>query len=550
MIKVFSPTDKVFNTNGDAVINATRAVVHKQDNGDYFLELECGLEFIDYIKANNIVVVDTPQGEQAFRFEKSIDTTGKKIKAKALHVFYDANNYLIADSYVVDKNCNDALAHLNAATDNTSPFTTYSDVLTIKSFRCVRQSLTEAVNTVLERWGGHLVRDNFNLQILNSIGQDNGVVIQYKKNLKNISVSEDWSGVCTKLLPVGKDGLLLDNLYLYSTVQYSIPFTKTVSFTQDIDEEDYETAAEYKEALIEDLIAQGTAYLKAAQYPKRTYTLAANVEKITDVGDIVTVYDERLGGNLTAQVISFEYDVILGQYKNIEFGTLAESLSNLFSSVNATINKAIDINNDTIAAEINQSAEKTEEKILNYLISGYCVYTKDEILIIDQLPISSAVNVLKINTNGISRSTGGLGGTFTPFYNLNGDLALDKVNVTAFKINGTDPLNYASGNNETITGAVVQGLITGSSKQLKFSLPTSKRAGSLTVSLTALSITIRDVSGNKQTINNILTDSDYTVSVSKAAPELLTVTIDNANSYGITNETPVSIEVNATIHFT
>lgn len=550
MIKVFSPTDKVFNTNGDAVIKATRAVVHKQDNGDYFLELECGLEFIDYIKANNIVVVDTPQGEQAFRFEKSIDTTGKKIKAKALHVFYDANNYLIADSYVVDKNCNDALAHLNAATDNTSPFTTYSDVLTVKSFRCVRQSLTEAINTVLERWGGHLVRDNFNLRILNSIGQDNGVVIQYKKNLKNIDVSEDWSGVCTKLLPVGKDGLLLDNLYLYSTVQYSIPFTKTVSFTQDIDEEDYETEADYKEALIDDLIAQGTAYLKTAQYPKRTYTLAANVEKITDVGDIVTVYDERLGVNLTAQVISFEYDVILGQYKNIEFGTLAESLSNLFSSVNATINKAIDINNDTIAAEINQSAEKTEEKILNYLISGYCVYTKDEILIIDQLPLTSAVNVLKINNNGISRSTDGVGGTFTPFYNLNGDLALDKVNVTAFKINGTDPLNFVSGNNETITGAVVQGLITGSSKQLKFSLPISKRSGSLTVSLTALTITIRDISGNKQTINNILTDSDYTVSVSKAAPELLTVTIDNTNSYGITNETPVSIEVNATIRFT
>ena len=29
MIKIFSPTDKVFNSNGDAVVNATRAVIHK-----------------------------------------------------------------------------------------------------------------------------------------------------------------------------------------------------------------------------------------------------------------------------------------------------------------------------------------------------------------------------------------------------------------------------------------------------------------------------------------------------------------------------------------
>ena len=50
MIKIFSPTDKVFSSNGDTVIKATRAVVHKTDNGDYYLELECGLEYIDYIK--------------------------------------------------------------------------------------------------------------------------------------------------------------------------------------------------------------------------------------------------------------------------------------------------------------------------------------------------------------------------------------------------------------------------------------------------------------------------------------------------------------------
>ena len=152
MLRVFSPSDTDFTSNGDVVIQATLAVVHKVDNGDYFLELQCGLEYVDFVKSENIIVAPTPQGAQAFRIE-NVELTRTKISVKAWHKFYDSKNYLIADSYVVDKNCNDALDHLNSATDNESPFTTLSDVQTVASYRCVRKSLYEAINTVLERWG-------------------------------------------------------------------------------------------------------------------------------------------------------------------------------------------------------------------------------------------------------------------------------------------------------------------------------------------------------------------------------------------------------------
>ena len=152
MLRVFSPSDTDFTSNGDVVIQATLAVVHKTDNGDYYLELQCGLEYVDFVKSENIIVAPTPQGAQAFRIE-NVELTRTKISVKAWHKFYDSKNYLIADSYVVDKNCNDALDHLNSATDNESPFTTLSDVQTVASYRCVRKSLYEAINTVLERWG-------------------------------------------------------------------------------------------------------------------------------------------------------------------------------------------------------------------------------------------------------------------------------------------------------------------------------------------------------------------------------------------------------------
>ena len=434
MIKIFSPTDKVFNSNGDAVVNATRAVIHKVDNGDYYIELECGLDYIDYVKPNNLIVAPTPKdGYQAFRIQAPVETTRTKIKVKAWHVYYDSENYLIADTFIVDKNCNAALDQLNEHTDNPSPFTTLSDVETIKSFRCVRKSLFEAVNTVLERWGGHLVRDNFNLQIRNVIGQDNGVIIQYKKNLKSIMVSEDWSAVCTKLLPVGKDGYLLDELYLYAETQYSIPYTRTVSFDQgDINQDDYPDEASYLEALREDLIAQGTAYLKISQYPKINYTLSANMEKITDVGDIVEVQDERLGVSLTANVLSFDYDCILEKYTQIEFGTLSANLSDLMSGISNEINTSVAEATQDLTVNLNAAIEVAEAKIWEALGSSYCIYSGDQIMIVDSLPAETAHNCIRINSAGIAFSQTGINGTFTTAWTIDGTFNAQAINVINF----------------------------------------------------------------------------------------------------------------------
>lgn len=433
MIKIFSPTDRVFTSNGDAVIKATRANVHKVDNGDYYLELECGLEYIDYIKANNIIVVPTPQGDQGFRIEAPTEMTRTKIRVKAWHLFYDSENYVIPDTYIVNKNCNAALDQLNSHTDTESPFTTLSDVSAVRSFRCVRKSLYEGVFTLIERWGGHLVRDNFELEIRNTIGADNGVTIQYKKNLKEITVSEDWSEVCTKCLPVGADGFLLDELYVYSDTQYAIPYTKTVSFDQShIEEDQYPDEDSYKEALREDLLAQATAYLAIAQYPKINYTLSANMDKITDVGDLVEVYDERLGVSITASVLSFDYDCILGQYTQIEFGTAGASLSDLMSNVSTEISTAISESTANMIVNLQAAIEVAEARIWEALGSSYCIYSGDQILIVDSLPAETARNCIRINSGGIAFSRNGVNGTFTTAWTIDGTFNAQAINVINF----------------------------------------------------------------------------------------------------------------------
>lgn len=428
MIKIFGQTDTNFSSNGDIILKPTKCKIHNQDNGEYYADIECSSDYSSYIQNGRIVVCPTPTGDQAFRFLNP-ELNKNKIKVKAKHVYYDSENYLIQDSYIVDKNCNQALEHLNAATDNTSPFTTLSDVASINSFRCIRKSLNEAVSTVLERWGGHLVRDNFNIQIRSSIGADNGVTIRYGKNLKEIKKTEDWNNVVTKLLPVGKDGLLLDEAYLYSEQQYALPYTKTVSFNQELEQEEGETDDEYTFRLKEDLRQQATAYLTENCVPKINYTVTANIEKITFIGDTIDVIDEALGISLTTHVIAFEYDAILEKFVQVEFGNSKEKLSNLLSSVSSNTDKQITERDQELSVKLSEELSEAADKIWGALGNSYCIYQGDQILIVDKLPKEEATNVMRINSAGIGFSTSGINGPFTSAWTIDGTLNMQAINV-------------------------------------------------------------------------------------------------------------------------
>ena len=441
MIKIFGVTDKSYTTNGDIVLQTTKAKVHKEDNGDFYITIEAPLTYIDYLVPNNIIVANTPQGDQAFRIT-NVENTRTKIKIKAYHVFYDTKNYLIQDSYIVDKNCNDALDHLNNSTDNTSPFTTISDVTKIASYRCVRKSLYEAIQVLLERYGGHLVRDNWTIGIRASIGQDNGVMIRYGKNLKDIKATYNWDNVCTKLMPVGKDGLLLNALeptndvYLESQVQYDIPYTKTVSFDQnDIVEDDYkdedgqvDTEA-YTEALINDLVEQGENYLATNSIPVVNYTLSANVEKVSDIGDTIQVVDEKLGIDLVTNIISYEYDCVLDKYTQIEFGNFTPTLSGLMNSITSQAQQIVDESIATIEVTLGDELKEAQDKIWNALGNSYVIYEGDKILVVDKLPKEEATNVIMINNGGIGFSNSGINGTFNSAWTIDNVLNMEKINV-------------------------------------------------------------------------------------------------------------------------
>lgn len=444
MIKLFAKTETNFNSNGDKIIKAIKARVKKVDNGDFSLELETDLSYVSDFEEGRIVVAPTPQGEQYFRIT-NVKKTKNKLTTKCLHVFFDSKNYLIEDSYVYQLDCNAALDHLNSATEPTSEFTTISDITTVNSYRCVRKSLYEGIQTLIERYGGHLVMDKFNIAIRQNIGQDRGVVVRYAKNLQEITCTENWDNVVTKLMPTGKDGLLLPDRYVMSETQYVLPYVKTVSFSQDdIQQEDYTDAdgnpdvEAYEAALLADLEGQAQRYVDANCVPSVNYTTKANIP-ITDIGDTVQVIDERLGLTLTTNVISYEYDVILGKYRSVQFGNFKPTLEGLTTQIANQTQQIIDEGTLNLQATMSAELQEAKDTIMEALGSGYCIYEPNAFLIVDRLPKESAQNVLMINNNGIAFGQNGISGAFTSAWTIDGTLnmqAINVINLTANLIKG------------------------------------------------------------------------------------------------------------------
>lgn len=446
MLKLFGQTDRNYTSNGDKVIKALRAYVRKADNGVFSLELVTDLSYVNDLTEGRILVAPTPQGEQPFRIS-NVQQTKNKLTTKCQHVFFDSKNYLIADSYVVEKTCNDALDHLNLATEPTSEFTTISDIPTISSFRCVRKSLYEAISTVLERWGGHLDLDGFQIGIKQEIGQDNGVVVRYAKNLKDITVQYNWDNVVTKLLPVGKDGLLLPDLYVESSTQYALPYTKSVNFDQNeivqdnyLDEDTGEPDPEaYQQALLDDLQQQAQSYVNNNSVPQVNYTLSANLEKITNIGDTVQVIDERLGLTIQTNVISYTYDCILGKYIEVQFGNFKQTLQNFSSAIATQTQQIVQESSEALQVTLGQELTDATNKIWSTLGSSYVIYEGDKILVVDSLPKETATNVIMINNGGIAFSQNGINGTFNSAWTIDGTLNMQNIkviNLTADLIKG------------------------------------------------------------------------------------------------------------------
>ena len=434
MIRVYDATERLFNHNGIKALHPLFAEITKIDNGDYYIELEDTLENLEYYQKGLIIRASTPWGNQGFRCDNPI-IKNNRVTCKAWHLTYDAKNYLIKDSYAVDKNCNDALNYFNDNTDITSPFDVSSDITEISSTRVVRQTLFNVFERFIsaDKYGGHWVRDNFSFGIKASIGQDRGVVLAYQKNISDIEVSENWDNVCTKILPYTTDGdvaIELDETYVELDENlYDIPYSRVVKFENIYKKEDFATREEFLTATKEWLKAQADAYLDVNKVPLVNYSISAEISNVSDIGDLIYVKHPKVNVNITTNVISIKYDVLKGKYTKIEFGNFKKEIKNFRQEIVEEVGKDTNTKVNETKNLLEQELTDATDKINSVLGNSYVIYDGNEILVVDRLPKESATYCLKINSAGIGFSNTGIQGQFNSAWTINGTLDMQQINV-------------------------------------------------------------------------------------------------------------------------
>ena len=444
MIRVYDPTERLFDHNGIKSLHPLFAEITKVDNGDYYITLEDVLANLEYYQKGMIVRVSTPWGVQGFRCDNPA-IQNNRITCKAWHLTYDAKNYLIKDSNAVNKNCNDALNHFNDNTDIASPFTVSSDITALVTTRAVRRSLFEIFELFIstDRYGGHWDRDNFDFNIKANIGQDRGVVLSYNKNITDMQVSENWDDVCTKILPYTTNGevaILLDDTYVELAEElYSIPFTKTVKFDNVYQIKDFASEEDFLTATKEWLKMRAEAYLEEHKLPLVNYSVSANLNNVSDVGDIIHVKHPRCNVNITTNVISVMYDVIKGKYSKIEFGNFKKELKNFSQVITAEVKKETEEQINEARVLLGEELAEATAKINSVLGNSYVIYSGNDLLVVDRLPKEDALYCIKINSAGIGFSNTGINGTFNSAWTIDGTLnmqAINVINLTASLIKG------------------------------------------------------------------------------------------------------------------
>lgn len=444
MIRVYDATERLFNHNGIKTLHPLFAEITKVDNGDYYLDLEDILDNSEYYQKGLIIRVPTPWGVQGFRCDNP-SIRNNRILCKAWHLSYDSKNYIINSSSAVEKNCNDAINHYNGSTDSTSPFTVISDISYTTTSIMERKSLFEVFTELIseDNYGGHWYRDNFNFGIMSTIGQDRGVVLAYNKNITDIEVSENWDNVCTKLLPYttyGDQTITLEQGCVELTEPlYDIPFTKVLKFEHNLEKAEGKTDEEFIAEIKDWLYDEAVKYLQANKEPQVNYSVSANIDNVSDIGDTIIVKHPKYKRDIPTSVISLKYDVISERYVSIEFGNFKKEVKNLTQEIASIAQTESDKKLENTSALLQSKLTSATASINSVLSASNVINNGTEILVVDRLPKEEAVYCIRVNSAGIGFSTTGIYGTFTSAWTIDGTLdmqAINVINLTASLING------------------------------------------------------------------------------------------------------------------
>lgn len=414
IVCVYDSKAAKFTTLGLGTITPSQCEITEELNGRYELELIHPYDDrgkYDLLQKDRIIGVDTPRGRQHFRIYK-ITGTLDEIKVNARHIFYDLLGNFIEDVNYFGP-ANNCLQEIKNNFNYQTNFTLETNIqnsgrIIIEKENPVTALLgnDEEKPKFIQAFSGELLRDNHNVKILTNIGQDRGYTIRYGKNLLGLDVEEDTSNIVTRLLAISDSGF---QTYQDSPKINDYPFIK-VGY-ENFDASD-----------IKELREKAKIFLRENDIPKVTInidfillsrTQDYNNYKVLEevfLGDIVTIFNEKISFNQKAKVIGYTYDVLTQSYIHITLGSFKQILT---TSINKADNTARQVN--TINYKVDQ-ANYTANEVADKL-QGATQIINGILYILDTDNVSTAKTIYKFTNTGISKSTTGIGGEFTNILN-------------------------------------------------------------------------------------------------------------------------------------
>lgn len=363
-IELYPRDQNDFSHHGYALDDISNDIVTWQLNAKFTLTFDYPMfsEHAGDLVAENIVRVPVPGGKAAFRIAQVIKSMGH-LSITAYHVFWDLNDDFIADTNIVDKDGQGALDQIMRAANYPTGFKVLSTIGNVTNARLVRMSIINALmgtddNTFLNRWGGEFDWQDFSFSVNPRLGKDRGVHFEYAHNLTGYEATKDSSGIITRLLPEGYNGLLLPELYVDSPKlgNYRKPKigTKTYQDIKAIDETqatgNQEGAVPVQEAY-ELLRAAATKEFSESHIDEAKWTyklnvaLLENTEEYKDLsitttvlpGDTVTITHKLDGIDVRARLTGYTWQPSNHSYLTQTYDSTSRpdvAYSNLSSRVN------------------------------------------------------------------------------------------------------------------------------------------------------------------------------------------------------------------------
>ena len=465
---LYDYAEKDFVTNGvGRLSDCISCVVTEERNGIYECEFEYpmdGAHFSEIKEGMIIACTHDDAGDiQPFDIYGHSAPINGVVTFYAHHVSYRLSNAVVMPFTATS--CVEAILAIPNNLANGSEFSFWTNKGTAGDYENkvptnARGLLGGQQNSLLDVYGtGDYEFDKFMVRLYTNRGADTGVQVRYGKNLIDLKddLSEETSYNAVVPYWLSADGelvtldekLLVYNGAIYKTtyltdhelvilrtetdepieVRYrvinAVPLDMSDAFEEAPTQEQLRQAATSRfESSYAWLPSHNISIDFVQLWQTEEYKEYAPLQRVR-LCDTVSVYYPKLGVEAVKEkVIKTVFNVLLDRYDSIELGTLQTTLAQAIKG---------DVESTLLEEVPKRSELEGMFDLIRGGLGGY-VYLKpnaagkpEEILIMDQPEINDAVNIIRMNKNGIGFSQNGYNGPFNSAWTIDGTFYADWI---------------------------------------------------------------------------------------------------------------------------